>query len=82
MSVRNLTVVRVGWNLNSPTPWNEVSARALEVFGLPGDRYITHLTQDFMEYHFHDPHDATLFLLEHSGQISIEVVRDYEVTKC
>jgi hypothetical protein len=82
MSVRNLTVVRVIWNLNSPTPWTEVSARVLEVFGLPGDRYISHLTQDFMEYHFRDPHDATLFVLEHSGQINIEVVRDYEVTKC
>lgn len=82
MSSRNLTVVRVGWNLNSPTPWNEVTARALEVFGLPGDRYITHLTQDFMEYHFRDPQDATLFLLEHSGQINIELVGDYEVTQC
>jgi len=82
VSSRNLTVVRVGWNLNSPTPWNEVTARALEVFGLPGDRYITHLTQDFMEYHFRDPHDATLFVLEHSGQIDIKVVQDYEVAKC
>lgn len=82
MSVRNLTVVRVGWNLNSLTPWNEVTARALEVFGLPGDRYITHLTQDFLEYHFRDPHDATLFVLEHSGQIDIEVVQDYGVSQC
>lgn len=82
MPVRNLTVVRVGWNLNSPTPWNEVTARALEVFGLPGDRYITHLTQDFMEYHFRDPHDATLFLLEHSGQINIEIVQEYEAQQC
>jgi len=82
MSVRNLTVVRVGWNLNSLTPWNEVTARALEVFGLPGDRYITHLTQDFLEYHFRDPHDATLFVLEHSGQIDIEVVQDYGVNQC
>lgn len=82
MSSRNLTVVRVGWNLNSPTPWNEVTARALEVFGLPGDRYITHLTQDHMEYHFRDPHDATLFLLEHSGMINIELVGDYGVSEC
>jgi hypothetical protein len=82
VSSRNLTVVRVGWNLNSPTPWNEVTARALEVFGLPGDRYITHLTQDYLEYHFRDPHDATLFVLEHSGQIDIAVVQDYEVAKC
>ena len=82
MSSRNLTVVRVGWNLNSLTPWNEVTARALEVFGLPGDRYVTHLTQDYLEYHFRDPYDATLFVLEHSGQIDIEVVQDYEVAKC
>lgn len=82
MPNRNLTVVRVGWNLNSLTPWNKVTARALEVFGLPGDRYITHLTQDFLEYHFRDPHDATLFVLEHSGQIDIEVVRDYGVNQC
>jgi hypothetical protein len=82
MPNRNLTVVRVGWNLNSLTPWNQVTARALEVFGLPGDRYITHLTQDFLEYHFRDPHDATLFVLEHSGQIDIEVVQDYGVNQC
>lgn len=68
------TVVRVSWNLNSPTPWNQVTARALEQFGLPGDRYITNLTQEFMEYHFRDPHDATLFVLEHSGNIEIETV--------
>lgn len=82
MSVRSLTVVRVGWNLNSLTPWNEVTARALEVFGLPGDRYVTHLTQDYLEYHFRDPYDATLFVLEHSGHIDIKVVQDYEVAKC
>jgi hypothetical protein len=82
MPAQYLTVVRVGWNLNSPTPWNKVSARALEVFGLPGDRYITHLTQEFLEYHFRDPCDATLFLLEHSGQIHIEVVQEYEVKSC
>ena len=80
MSVRNLTVVRVGWNLNSPTPWNEVTARALEVFGLPGDRYVTHLTQDYLEYHFRDPHDATLFVLEHGGNIDITIVNNYSVS--
>lgn len=77
MQHQSLTVVRVAWNLDSPTPWNEVSARAIECFGLPGDRYFTHLTQDFMEYHFRDPHDATLFVLEHSGNIRIEVIKDY-----
>lgn len=82
MSFRNLTVVRVAWNLNSPTPWNLVTARALEVFGLPGHRYRTHLTQDFMEYHFCDPHDATLFVLEHLGQIDIQVAQEHEAVKC
>ena len=77
MSSRNLTVVRVGWNLNSPTPWNQVTARALEVFGLPGDRYLTHPTQDYLEFHFCDPHDATLFVLEHSGSITINMVKEY-----
>jgi hypothetical protein len=48
----------------------------MEVFGLPGDRYITHPTQDYMEFHFRDPRDATLFVLEHTGQIEINVVKE------
>jgi hypothetical protein len=48
----------------------------MEVFGLPGDRYITHPTQDYLEFTFKDPEDATLFLLEHTGQITIEVVKE------
>lgn len=71
-----MTVVRLAWNLDSPTPWNLVCARAMEVFGLPGDRYITHPTQDYMEFQFRDPRDATLFVLEHGGQIEIELVKE------
>lgn len=71
-----MTVVRLSWNLDTPTPWNEVCARTMEVFGLPGDRYITHPTQDYLEFTFKDPEDATLFLLEHTGQITIEVVKE------
>ena len=71
-----MTVVRLSWNLDIPTPWNLVCSRAIEVFGLPGERYITHPTQDYMEFHFRDPRDATLFVLEHTGQIEINVVEE------
>ena len=43
--------------------WNQACARGIEVFGLPGDRYITHARSDSMTWHFRDHRDLVLFLL-------------------
>jgi hypothetical protein len=45
--------------------WNMRMANIVELFGLPGDRYITEITQDYMTFWFRDPNDALLFRLCH-----------------
>ena len=45
--------------------WNMRMARVVELFGLPGDRYVTELTEDYMTFWFRDAHDALLFRLCH-----------------
>jgi hypothetical protein len=57
--------MRLHWqhSLNDIHTWNEALARVVEVFGLPGARYITDVTINNMTFWFHDPHDALLFRL-------------------
>ena len=58
------TVIRIPWNQSGTgRNWNDITAWALENFGLPGDRFTTHPTEDFMDFIFYDPKDATLFAL-------------------
>jgi hypothetical protein len=40
--------------------WNEICARIMERFGLPGGKYTTDVTEDFMIFHFNDQEDAFL----------------------
>ena len=40
-------------------------ANVVEVFGLPGDRYITDVNVDDMTFWFRDHRDALLFKLSH-----------------
>jgi len=70
------TTVRIPWQDSragySPvvhTTWNEICARAIEQFGLPGDRFTTYVNSDFMDFIFNSEQDAVMFSLEHSGQI-------------
>lgn len=65
------TTVRINWvreTANEPY-WNEVCARAIEMFGLPGDRFNTHVNVNYMEFIFNSEKDAILFSLEHNGRI-------------
>ena len=43
--------------------WNETCAMVIEVFGLPGDRYMTSANVDFMDFKFSDEQDRLLFLI-------------------
>ena len=45
--------------------WNMRMAQVVELFGLPGDRYITEISSEEMTFWFRDPHDALLFRLCH-----------------
>jgi len=54
--------------------WNEMCYRAVDLFGLPGDRFITDIRNGnsndfpkgatFMEWIFQEEHDAILFRLK------------------
>jgi hypothetical protein len=59
--------MRLHWqhNLDDIRTWNEALARVVEVFGLPGARYITDVTINNMTFWFHDHRDALLFKLCH-----------------
>ena len=60
--------VRIAWQHNDePTDWNETCAWALEQFGLPGDKFTTHPTEDYMDFVFKDERDSILFALRWAG---------------
>jgi hypothetical protein len=50
---------------NEMSRWNEMLANIVEVFGLPGVRYITDVNVDNMTFWFRDSNDALLFRLCH-----------------
>lgn len=53
--------VRVGWRTGQDGIWwNETCAVVLEVFGLPGDRFTSTPTADYMIFKFTNKKDADL----------------------
>ena len=52
--------VRIPWKHQRNTWWNESCAMVIEVFGLPGDRYTSHPTMDYMDFYFKSPRDADM----------------------
>ena len=53
--------VRIYWKSNQTiTNWNETCADVIEVFGLPGDRFMSHPTFEYMDIVFKSPRDAEL----------------------
>jgi hypothetical protein len=65
------STVRIPWerNYDNEYRWNEVCARAVEMFGLPGDRFTTHANIHYMDFIFKSNKDALMFAIEHNGQI-------------
>jgi hypothetical protein len=54
--------VRLNWCTNpNMTHWNEVCAWGVEHMGLPGDRYCTEITEEYMIWNFMDRKDQLLF---------------------
>ena len=43
--------------------WNEICAKAIEMFGLPGDKYSCRFTSEYIEFWFLEEKDAMLFEL-------------------
>lgn len=65
------STVRIPWerNYDNEYKWNKVCARAIEMFGLPGDRFETHANVHYMDFIFKSNKDALMFAIEHNGQI-------------
>lgn len=56
--IDNIHDVKFGVN-----QWNECCARAIEMFGLPGEKYTRRLTRNAMEFWFLEEKDAMVFEL-------------------
>lgn len=60
------TLVQIKWEKgkNSDYFWNEACAWAIEQFGLPGENYVTHPTETYMDFLFKRKEDAILMTLK------------------
>jgi hypothetical protein len=52
--------VKVLWDNQNGFWWNETCATVLEVFGLPGNRYVSKPEEDVMSFIFTNKKDADL----------------------
>lgn len=52
--------VSIPWDGQSGKWWNESCANVLEVFGLPGDRFVSSPSMNCMRFHFKSEKDAAL----------------------
>ena len=52
--------IRLPWTGQASYWWNEACADVMEVFGLPGDRFFSHPTADYMDFYFKSDKDAKL----------------------
>ena len=59
-------LVQLKWEKGKDTEyfWNEACAWAVENFGLPGENYMTHPTQDCMKFLFKHEQHAVLMTLK------------------
>jgi hypothetical protein len=64
--------VVVPWNarLDTVSAWNEICAQGMEMFGLPGNRYITDANVTDMTWWFRTEQDALLMTLKFSESIT------------
>ena len=64
--------VVVPWSaqLDTVSAWNEICAQGMEMFGLPGDRYITEANVNDMTWWFRNEQDALLMALKFSEQLA------------
>jgi hypothetical protein len=60
--------VTVNWGQGADTMqyWNELCASSIEMFGCPGDRFITDISAESMTWSFRDNRDAFIFKLKFS----------------
>ena len=63
--------VIIPWSaqLDTVSAWNEICAQGMEMFGLPGDRYITDANVNDMTWWFKSEQDALIMTLKFSEQL-------------
>ena len=52
--------IKIPWHNQDNNWWNETCADVVEVFGLPGDRFTSHPTENNMDFYFKSKKDADL----------------------
>ena len=60
--------IYVPWRSQSDQYWNELCARVVDHFGLPGDRYVSHPEEEWMTFGFKNENDylmCKMLLSEH-----------------
>lgn len=62
-------IVSVPWQSQSNNWWTETCANIIEHFGLPGNKYVTQLTENQMDFIFYDNRDALLCQILISDQV-------------
>ena len=65
------STVRIAWTkeFDNNYKWNEVCAWAVEMFGLPGEKFTAHPYIDYMDFVFKSNKDALIMALMWNGQI-------------
>jgi len=60
--VDKIVTVHIPWSkkLDSLLEWNEITASIVEHFGLPGDRYVTELNENYMNFKFYNEKDGLM----------------------
>jgi hypothetical protein len=68
------TTVRIPWTIKTDNSsyWNEVCAWAIERFGLPGERFQTSASIDYMDFIFNSDKDALIMSLMWTAPIVTE----------
>ena len=62
-------VVTVPWESKSNVLWNETCADIIEHFGLPGGKYSTEVSTEYMKFIFYDDRDALMCQLLVSDKV-------------
>ena len=56
-----MTEIKVNWQEgDTETLWTEKCIKVIEAFGLPGNKYFTSVTEDYMLFSFIEPEDALM----------------------
>jgi len=56
--------VRIPWQRGDTVKdWDQTCIWAIEMFGMPGKKYLCKPTEDYMDFNFNDEADAVLFAL-------------------